>query len=43
MKLHYDIGDKQVTFTIHDRQNNKKYKYIAKTLKDGTNIIKTAK
>jgi hypothetical protein len=43
MKLHYDIGDKQVTFTIHDRQSNKKYKYIAKTLKDGTNIIKTAK
>lgn len=43
MKLHYNIGDKQVTFTIHDRMNNKKYKYIAKTLKDGKNLIKTAK
>ena len=43
MKLHYDIGNKQVTFTIHDRVNNKKYKYIAKTLKDGTNVIKSAK
>ena len=43
MKLHYDIGDKQVTFTIHDRVNNKKYKYVAKTLKDGTNVIKSRK
>ena len=43
MKLHYDIGNKQVTFTIHNRVNNKKYKYIAKTLKDGTNVIKSAK
>ena len=43
MKLHYNIGDKQVTFTLHDRVNNKKYKYIAKTLKDGTNVIKSSK
>jgi hypothetical protein len=43
MKLHYDIGSKKITFTIHDRVNNKKYKYTAKTLKDGTNVIKSAK
>ena len=43
MKLHYDIGSKKITFTIHDRVNNKKYKYTARTLKDGTNIIKSAK
>ena len=43
MKLHYNIGDKQVTFAIHDRVNNKKYKYVAKTLKDGTNVIKSRK
>jgi hypothetical protein len=43
MKLHYDIGNKKVTFTIHDRVNNKKYKYSARTLKDGTNLIKSAK
>ena len=43
MKLHYDIGNKKVTFTIHDRVNNKKYKYTARTLKDGTNVIKSAK
>ena len=43
MKLHYDIGSKKVTFTIHDRVNNKKYKYTARTLKDGTNVIKSAK
>ena len=43
MKLHYDIGSKKVTFTIHDRANNKKYKYTARTLKDGTNVIKSAK
>jgi hypothetical protein len=43
MKLHYDIGSKKITFTIEDRVNNKKYKYTARTLKDGTNIIKSAK
>lgn len=43
MKLHYDIGSKKITFTIHDRVNNKKYKYTARTLKDGTNVIKSAK
>lgn len=43
MKLHYNIRNKQVTFTIHDRVNNKKYKYVAKTLKDGTDVIKSAK
>jgi len=43
MKLHYNIGSKKITFTIHDRVNNKKYKYTARTLKDGTNIIKSAK
>ena len=43
MKLHYDIGNKKITFTIHDRVNNKKYKYTARTLKDGTNVIKSAK
>jgi hypothetical protein len=43
MKLHYDIGSKKITFTIHDRVNNKKYKYTARTLEDGTNVIKSAK
>jgi hypothetical protein len=43
MKIHYDIGSKKITFTIHDRVNNKKYKYTARTLKDGTNVIKSAK
>ena len=43
MKIHYDIGNKQVSFKIHDRINNKKYKYTAKTLKDGTTVIKSAK
>ena len=43
MKIHYNIGNKLISFTIHDRVNNKKYKYIAKTLKDGTNVIKSQK
>ena len=29
--------------TIYDIANNKKYKYIAKTLKDGKNVLKSSK
>jgi hypothetical protein len=43
LKLHDKIGKKQITMTIYDIANNKKYKYIAKTLKDGKNVLKSYK
>ena len=43
IKLHDDKCKKQITFTIYDKSSNKKYKYIAKTFKDGTNVIKSYK
>ena len=41
LKLNNKIDNKQVS--IYDINNNKKYNYIAKTLKDGTSIIKSYK
>ena len=43
LKLHDKISRKQIIFSIYDIVNNKKYRYIAKTLKDGKNVIKSAK
>ena len=43
LKLHDKIGKKQINLTIYDIANNKKYKYIAKTLKDGKNVLKSYK
>jgi hypothetical protein len=43
LKLHDKTGKKQITMTIYDIANNKKYKYIAKTLKDGKNVLKSYK
>jgi hypothetical protein len=43
LKLHDKIGKKQISMTIYDIANNKKYKYIAKTLKDGKNVLKSYK
>ena len=43
LKLHDKIGKKQINITIYDIANNKKYKYIAKTLKDGKNVLKSYK
>jgi hypothetical protein len=43
LKLHDKIGKKQINMTVYDIANNKKYKYIAKTLKDGKNVLKSYK
>lgn len=43
LKLRDKIGKKQINITIYDIVNNKKYKYIAKTLKDGKNVLKSYK
>ena len=43
LKLHDKTGKKQITMTIYDIANNKKYKYIAKTMKDGKNVLKSYK
>lgn len=43
LKLQDKIGKKQINITIYDIANNKKYKYIAKTLKDGKNVLKSYK
>jgi len=43
LKLNDNLGKKQIVFTIYDIANNKKYKYIAKTLKDGKNLLKSSK
>ena len=41
LKLNNKIDNKQVS--IYDSNNNKKYNYIAKTLKDGKSLIKSYK
>lgn len=41
LKLNNKIDN--IQFSIYDINNNKKYNYIAKTLKDGTSIIKSYK
>jgi hypothetical protein len=43
LKLYDKIGKKQINMTIYDITNNKKYKYLAKTLKDGKNVLKSYK
>ena len=43
LKLHDKIGKKKINMTIYDIANNKKYKYLAKTLKDGKNVLKSYK
>ena len=43
LKLNDKLGKKQIVLTIYDIANNKKYKYIAKTLKDGKNVLKSSK
>jgi hypothetical protein len=43
LKLHDKIGKKQINMTIYDIANNKKYKYTAKTIKDGKNVLKSYK
>jgi hypothetical protein len=43
LKLHDKIGKKKINLTLYDTANNKKYKYIAKTLKDGKNVLKSYK
>jgi hypothetical protein len=43
LKIHDKIGKKQIVLTIYDIANKKKYKYIAKTLKDGKNVLKSYK
>jgi hypothetical protein len=43
LKLHDKIGKKKINLTLYDMANNKKYKYIAKTLKDGKNVLKSYK
>jgi len=43
LKLKDKLGKKQIVLTIYDIANNKKYKYIAKTLKDGKNVLKSSK
>ena len=43
LKLHDKIGKKQINMTVYDIANNKKYKYTAKTIKDGKNVLKSYK
>jgi len=43
LKIHDKIGKKQIKLIIYDIINKKKYKYIAKTLKDGKNVLKSYK
>jgi len=43
LKIHDKIGKKQIKLIIYDIANKKKYKYIAKTLKDGKNVLKSYK
>jgi len=41
LKTHYKLDGKQIVFTIEDRQKKRKYKYSAKTSKNGIDTLKS--